>query len=160
MLSYIWGIAKVILGLFILYGIYQHNWSVDSYIESNVEKVQKFTGDLNNSFELTRDLVASEVMTDSTKKAIYILATGVDEDKKEIAALKEQLEVVQTENVQMKVALESAIVPEASVKEAAMNHVVTPAKDTLVSVKDKAADLWNTYEFQPQKVKGWFSNVL
>lgn len=121
------------------------------------EQVKNVIGTAVNE---TRDLVATEIMSESTKKAIGMLLTGVDNDKKEIETLKEQLVVVQTQNAQMHAALESALIPESTVKAAAVNHVVEPVKDGFITVKVKASDLWNNYEFQPEKVKGWISNVF
>lgn len=155
---------KILLGVAIAYALAQHNWSPKALADSVEAKVMSYVTTTGNSLEksvdLTRDLVASEVMSETTKKAIYMLATGVDNDKKEIAELKEQLVTVQTQNVQMQVALDNALIPEATVKAAAVNHVVEPVKDGFITIKVKASDLWNTYEFQPEKVKGWISNVF
>lgn len=149
----LWDITKMIIGIAIIVGLYRNDFSVESFV-NEVET------EVSASVDLTRDLIANEVMSDSTKKAIYMLATGVDEDKKQIETLKEQLAVVQEENVQMKVAAENALIPEATVKEAAVNHVVVPVKSTFETAKEKAVTLWNTYEFQPEKVTNWFRNVL
>ena len=155
---------KILLGVAIAYTLAQHNWSPKALADSVEAKVMSYVTTTSNSLEksvdLTRDLVANEVMSETTKKAIYMLATGVDNDKKEIEALKEQLVTVQTENAQMHVALDNALIPEATVKAAAVNHVVEPVKDGFITIKVKASDLWNNYEFQPEKVKGWISNVF
>ena len=155
---------KIAIGIALAFMLSQYDWSpkkmTDDVLSKAEVQVSIAEGALAKSVNLTRDLIAGEVMSDSTKKAIYILATGVDNDKKEIETLKEQLVVVQTQNAQMHVALESALIPESTVKAAAVNHVVEPVKDGFITVKVKASDLWNNYEFQPEKVKGWISNVF
>lgn len=162
--TFVGDILKIAIGIALAFALSQYDWSPKKMTDDMFDKAEIKVGlaseALAKSVDLTRDLIAGEVMSESTKKAIYILATGVDNDKKEIDALKGKLEEVQIQNAQLINTVNNALIPEATVKQAAVTHVVEPVRDGFVTVKVKVTDLWNTYEFQPQKVKSWVSNVF
>lgn len=151
---------KIALGIAIAFVLSQNEWSptkaVDSISDSIKLAVSQTSNSAKSSVDLTRDLIAKEVMSEESRNAINQLVVN----NYEMVTIKEQLAEVQTQNAQMKVALDNALVPEATVKAATMNHVVEPVKDGFVTVKVKVSDIWNAYEFQPSKVKGWVSNVF
>lgn len=126
--------------------------------EIPVQQVKEVIGGavIESQIEVKQALMPS----DATQKALLILMTGKDVDQVKIQNLEQQLATVETQNVILQAKVDNALVPEATVKAAAVNHVVEPVKDGFVTVKVKASDIWNAYEFQPEKVKGWISNVF
>lgn len=155
---------KVTLGVAIIFSLSQHNWSIDDTIDdiynsvanTVTSAVSDTTSSAQSSINLTRDLLAREIMSEESREALNQLVANSNE----VVTIKEQLSEIKNENEELKLALDSALIPESSIKEVAVNHIVEPTKEGFYFVRTKVSTLWNTYEFQPKKVTGWIHNVF
>lgn len=141
-------IVKGFIVLTIGVALYQSDQVVEMWNPPYAAQVREATNTVRNT-------VAVALMTESEKEEI-----GKEYATLEIAKLQLQLETAELENMRLTVAINNAIIPESTFKEAAVNHIVTPVKDGFSSIKAKASNLWDAYGIHSSTIKGWMTSGL
>lgn len=99
------------------------------------------------------------ILSDSGKQSIAKLAEDnvqlrkeAEETKQLLAAKETELATVTNANDKLKYKLSNALIAESSVTDAVKVHVVNPTTSVVKDGYYKAKELWNSYEFKPEKV--------